>query len=346
MVPSFFPGSGSMTSQSIATLPFLRQCVAGRKSSYDRSGANSDWVSIPAGSETRIAEIEGPAVITHIWIPFGPDRFKRIVLRMYWDGEPNPSVETPMSDFFGSSLGEHISYSSAMMSCAPVGGFNCYFPMPFEKSAVITISPGDEPIKRLYFNIDYLALPKPLTGAGKFHAQYRQSGNPSQPIVARGKNLIQHPVLTAQGRGHIVGCTYSLIATLAGSWQSLRESLQLNLDGSKGILLDDGSWISDSAEHLDAHSYSWSGRPSAMIGDNFMGRASRYRWFLEGPPSFQEQGELDLGIHSELASNFIVHSVGYWYQMEPHRKFPPLPAPADRIPELVSLKDRELNGQD
>jgi Protein of unknown function (DUF2961) len=332
-----YRGAGSFTSQSIASLPYLRRCVAGRKSSYDRSGANSDWAYIPARTETKIAEIEGPGVISHIWIPFAPDPFKRTVIRMYWDGERDPSVEAPLSDFFGSSLGELMNYSSAMTSCAPVGGFNCYFPMPFAKSAVITIfHDHDEPIKRLYFNVDYLALPNFLTGVGNFHAQYRQSGAPKLPVALHAGGLLEHQMMQAQGRGHVVGCTYSLIATISGEWEWLRESLRFNLDGDKNTFLDDGVRPSDSAEHLNVHSYSWCGRPYAMVGGNFMGRFSRYRWFLDGPPSFQQEMELNLAVSCELVSNWIAHSVGYWYQVEPHQKFPSLPAAEDRVPRLDS----------
>ena len=339
MLASDYRGAGSFTSQSIASLPYLRQCAAGRKSSYDRSGANSDWVYIPPRTETKIAEIEGPGVITHIWIPFGPDPFKRIVLRMYWDGEQDPSVETPLADFFGSSLGELTNYSSAMTSSAPVGGFNCYFPMPFAKSAVITISHDhDEPIKRLYFNIDYLALPNLLAGVGNFHAQYRQSGDPKLPVALHAGGPLEHKMIQARGQGHVVGYTYSLTATISGAWISLRESLRFSLDGDKNILLDDGARPSDSADHLNAHSYSWSGRPYAMVGDNFMGRFSRYRWFLDGPPSFQQELELNLAVRCDLVSNLIAHSVGYWYQVEPHQKFPSLPAAEDRVPSLDSQR--------
>jgi hypothetical protein len=174
-----------------------------------------------------------------------------------------------------------------------------------------------------------------LIGAGNFHAQYRQSGDANHPVTMHPGGLFEHNLIEARGRGHVVGCTYSLTAAVAGGWESLRESLRMNLDGDKNIVLDDGARPSDSADHLNAHSYSWSGRPYALVGDNFTGRFSRYRWFLEGPPSFQQDMEVNLGIRCELVSKLIAHSVGYWYQAEPHKKFPPLPAVEDRVPRLA-----------
>lgn len=53
--------------------------------------------------ETRVlAEMEGPGVIQHIWITV-TDRtdkdyyvLRDLVLRMYWDDEETPSVESPI----------------------------------------------------------------------------------------------------------------------------------------------------------------------------------------------------------------------------------------------------------
>ena len=53
------------------------------------------------------ADIEGPGVIQHIWITVDSktsegDCFvlRDLIMRMYWDGEENPSVEVPLGDFF------------------------------------------------------------------------------------------------------------------------------------------------------------------------------------------------------------------------------------------------------
>ena len=65
---------------------------------------------IPSGETVTLAEIEGPGVIQHIWITVDnktsdADCFvlRDLVLRMYWDGEETPSVETPLGDFWNVS---------------------------------------------------------------------------------------------------------------------------------------------------------------------------------------------------------------------------------------------------
>lgn len=57
---------------------------------------------------------------------------------MYWDGNAKPSVDVPVGDFFGLNLGQYAIYESAYLNCSPVKALNCYFAMPFKKSARIT----------------------------------------------------------------------------------------------------------------------------------------------------------------------------------------------------------------
>ncbi len=101
------PLSGQSPQSEISRLPFYKNYTVHRASSYDRSGANDDgnWSNKIQPGETRaIAALDGPGIITHIWITIAAQEqfhLKKLVLRMYWDGETNPSVEAPVGDFFG-----------------------------------------------------------------------------------------------------------------------------------------------------------------------------------------------------------------------------------------------------
>ena len=66
------------------------------------------------------------------------------MLRAYWDGNAKPSVETPIGDFFGLNLGQYQIYESAYLACSPGKSLNCYFAMPFRKSARITVTNESE----------------------------------------------------------------------------------------------------------------------------------------------------------------------------------------------------------
>ncbi len=54
-----------------------------------------------------LAEMDGPGIIQHIWITVNNKTsdadcyvLRDLVLRMYWDDEEVPSVESPLGDFF------------------------------------------------------------------------------------------------------------------------------------------------------------------------------------------------------------------------------------------------------
>src|SRR5689334_15329767 len=89
----------------------------GRVSSYDRSGGNNDRIeNIAPGARQTLAEIDGPGTVTHVWVTIASNEryhLRRIVLRAWWDGEDDPSVETPIGDFFGLGFGEPNYWSAA-----------------------------------------------------------------------------------------------------------------------------------------------------------------------------------------------------------------------------------------
>ena len=84
------------------TLPKFGEYESRRVSSYDQSGGNGDYRRLKAGEKLgRFAEA-GPPKIRHLWITMVTSEayhLKKVVLRMYWDGEADPSVETLIGFF-------------------------------------------------------------------------------------------------------------------------------------------------------------------------------------------------------------------------------------------------------
>ncbi len=117
---------------SISRLPYLKKSKMIQVSSYDTTGGNADFITVKKGAVATLANVAGPGVVTQFWCTISsrdPYFLRRIVLRMYWDGENNPSVEVPIGDFFGTGFEykQHISQFVGMSS----GGYYSYFPMPF-----------------------------------------------------------------------------------------------------------------------------------------------------------------------------------------------------------------------
>ena len=69
------------------------------------------YIVLPEKTTVEIAAIDGPGIINHIWLtPTG--RWRNTILRIYWDGQENPSVECPIGDFFCMGWNEYAQISS------------------------------------------------------------------------------------------------------------------------------------------------------------------------------------------------------------------------------------------
>jgi len=117
-----------------------------RISSYDRSGGNNDrFENINDGEVRELFNVKGAGMINHIWITIAPvpDQLSRndIILRMYWDGNPFASVESPIGPFFGQGWSESYPFVSLPLAVGPTEGraMVSYFVMPFSNGARIEI---------------------------------------------------------------------------------------------------------------------------------------------------------------------------------------------------------------
>jgi hypothetical protein len=330
---------------ALASLTQTHDYVSKRSSSYDRSGGNADFRHLAPGRTLVLLDASGPGEVTHVWMTINDrERFhlKKLVLRMYWDGEPTPSVETPLGDFFGLGLGEYVNYQSTPLMVAPDNALNCFFPMPFQKHALITVTnEGSDPVTSFYYNIDYREYPSPLpAGTLYFHAQYRQAtpnrGNPAWTINLDGKN--NYVWMIARGRGQFVGVTMSVIENQDGWWGEGDD--MFFVDGAKlpsvqGTGSEDfflGAWDFGGK----AFSYSLFGAP--VVGKEVQGsRWSMYRFMLASPITFTKsfKATIEHGTADDRSDNF--YSVAYWYQTEPHAPFPPLPPVEERIPRVIPV---------
>jgi Protein of unknown function (DUF2961) len=330
--------------------------VQKRASSYDRSGGNEDFRKIAHGDMLTLLDDAGPGIITHIWITIASSEqlhLKKLVLRMYWDGESSPSVEAPIGDFFGLGLGDYFLYESTPLAVASDKALNCFFAMPFRKRARITVTnEGKEDVDAFYFNIDYQSWKQELPADSMyFHAQYRQAtpakgwsnqleANDSPAVNAR-KNLDgkdNYVWLEATGQGHFVGVTMSVLQNQDGWWGEGDDMFfidgeklpSINGTGSEDYFL--GAW--DFGDH--PFFYATFGAPvkgSEVAG----GRSSVYRFHLDSPIPFTKslRATIEHGHANHRSDNFF--SVAYWYQNEPHAPFPPLPPLEQRLPRIYSV---------
>jgi len=329
----------------LSTLPQPHDYVLKRSSSYDRTGGNADYRSLRPGQSLTLLDADGPGQISHVWITIASDEqyhLKKIVLRMYWDDEPAPSVEAPVGDFYGLGLGDYFLYDSILLSVAADKALNCFFPMPFQKHARVTLTnEGQRAAGAIYWNIDYRAYRSPLPPDSLyFHAQYRQAtpnqAHPDAKFNLDGKD--NYVWMETAGRGHFVGVTMSVIENADGWWGEGDDMFfidgeqlpSINGTGSEDYFL--GAWDFGGKPF----SYGMAGAP--VVGLERQGsRWSVYRFHLDSPIPFTKslRATIEHGTTNDRGDNY--YSVAYWYQSEPHAAFPALPPVDARLPAVAGL---------
>ncbi|MCL6511400.1 MAG: DUF2961 domain-containing protein [Anaerolineae bacterium] len=294
----------------------------------------SPSVSIAPRTTFTLAHIEGSGAIQHIWMTMFPDKWRRAVLRMYWDDEPFPSVETPAGDFFCNGWGVRCNVASLAVCVNPAGGFNAYWEMPFRKSARITLENLADDALICYYQITY-ALTDVPDDAAYFHAQWRRSN----PLPYKSVHTLLDGV---RGQGHYVG-TYLAWGVHNNSWWGEGE-IKFYLDGDDewpticGTGTEDyfgGAW---NFEHppgeYGVFCSPYSGLPQVIKPDGLYRSQQRfgmYRWHITDPIRFEHDLRVTiqaLGWRSGgryLPLQDDIASTAFWYQTEPHATFPTLP---------------------
>jgi len=183
--------------------------------------SNWDNFRVPPGRTNVLMDVEGPGMITHIWMTFlgpGPQRWAKegsanhqeMLLRIYWDGNPRPAVEAPVGDFFANCFGKRSAVTSLPVIVEDADSYNCFWRMPFRKSARVEIvNESAKPISLLYYNIDWIRKDRLPSDTPYFYAQYRQ-----EYPVQKGKDYV---LLDTRGKGHYVG-TVLAVRTRSPAW--------------------------------------------------------------------------------------------------------------------------------
>ena len=336
-------GALNGSSSPLLGLEKLKDFEAMRASSSDpdwRNG-NRDAKSIEPGGTLTLAELEGPGTINHIWCTIShPAQFysRLLTLRIYWDGETHPSVECPIGDFFGIGHGLDRPFVSIPIKVSSEGrARNCYWPMPFRKSARITVTnESDQPCRAFYYYIDWQKSRTMPRDVAYFHAMYRQ-----EFPCNMGRNYL---VADITGRGHYVGTIQSVCAT-SSLWYGEGDDFFF-IDGEKeprlrGTGTEDYFCDAWGFRQQDGPFYGtplWEGRNA---GD----RTTAYRFHISDPIPFRKSLRVEIEHKGQqlfpdgtrtvfIERDDLMSSVAFWYQVEPHKQWPPLPPGPERLPFL------------
>ncbi|MBN1418781.1 MAG: DUF2961 domain-containing protein [Planctomycetes bacterium] len=316
------------------------------------SSNNPDWSSnddskrpIP-GETTVLADLEGPGVVTHIWMTIADSEYgwpRLLRLRIYYDGSPVPSVDSPIGDFFAVGNGMEGEVESLMVRDSSDGrARNCYWPMPFRKSCKITVTnEGRRRVTMLYYHVDWQKVESLPPETPYFHAWYRQA----LPAPADGS---RYEFLSVQGKGHYVGTVMSVIQAEAGWFGEGDDTFWV--DGGRPSIEGTGSedYFND-AWGLHVNDGPFYGVTVAE-GTGLGSRMTAYRWHLQDPIPFRKSLTAEIehrgwtyrtdgsvksafGVRTDLIS-----SVAFWYQQGIAQGLPPVPYGPARLPQGNALQ--------
>jgi hypothetical protein len=301
-------------------------------------------IQIAPGETVTLCDTDGPGMITHIW--FTGYVGHSFVMRIYWENEEFPSVEAPISAFFGCAYdenfkdrdGNYIVLNSAKILTAPGRGFNSYWEMPFAKHCRITMENRSKKEETLFYMISgwYGEIPQ---DAGYFHAAYRQE----HPVTkGRAYTIIDG----IEGRGCFAGVT---LAT------GMNGNNTCWVEGEAKMYIDDDQYPSmnyTGTEDYFCGSYgfgndiilnryqTFSGMYTglfAIMGDNreFYNGQQRfllYRFHEKDPVYFSKNFKMtidNLGWTGPRYDDYT--SVAYWYLEKPSKLAKGLPSDEEMV---------------
>ena len=292
------------------------------------------YIRIPAKTVFTLADIEGPGVINHIWLtPTG--RWRDLIIRFYWDGSEQPSVECPVGDFFCMGWNEYFQINSLPVCVNPGSAFNCYWQMPFRKKCVITMENISEDPLNVYYQIDY-ALEEVPEDAAYFHAQFRRVN----PLPYKEVYTIVDGI---EGEGQYVGTYMAWGVNNNGWWGEGEIKFYMDDDDEYPTICGTGTEdyfcgsydFEDPVTHDKYVPFStpYTGLQVVRTNDLYTSqkRFGMYRFHITDPIRFEKKLKVTiqaLGWRSGgryLPLQDDISSVAFWYQTLPTAKFPKLP---------------------
>lgn len=317
--------------------------VSGQFTTFDYEGQTKTKHMEP-GDLLVLADHQGCGIINRFWLTF-PGWFwqhwnvdapidqtilKKLILRIYWDGNPFPSVESPVGDFFGMGHCGYKHFVSKYISMSS-GGFHTSFPMPFRQGVKITLENTHESLATdIFFNANYTSFASLPEDTLYFHCQYRQGTNSGYEPME---------ILDTQGCGQYVGCSLSM--------QGKGKGRMYYLEAPEFITVDDASSPSIYGTGLEDYfncgwyfreGEFWSELYGVPLKDPLNSMVTMYRFHEEDAVRFEKNFRMVFSnpmVQLDLRE-FKYSSTAYFYLEKPSLLSQKLP---ENLVDLYRMKD-------
>ena len=179
------------------------------KGGMTNKGAKGNAFYIVQPGETKaLLNVKGAGIIQRFWmsgtIATNHEQRRAVRIDMFWDGANKPAVSAPIGDFFGVAHGLLFPFESKLFLSPEGRSFNCNIPMPFKKSAYITITNESSKEVWIWYDINYLKVDKLQKDVLYFHTYWNRNVK-----TTLGKDYTILPKV--EGNGRFIGSNIGII---------------------------------------------------------------------------------------------------------------------------------------
>lgn len=324
-------GAGGRATPETSLNPHTAQCAR----ELGQGWKVCPCLPVAQGATITLMDHDGPGVIRHVWITFDLKLRRHLTIRVYWDGQEQPSIECPIGDFMCATGGADQVVLALPMNVNPKGGMNCFLPMPFRKHCRITVTNDSGfDCTHFFYTINYTLEPLPEE-ALYLHAQFRRVNPVKEGEVCTIVDGIR-------GAGHYAG-TYLVWQAASAGWWGEGE-VKMYLDGDREFPTICGTGTEDyfgGAWNFGATNFSapyFGFHQVAGVSEQAGALMTMYRFHVPDPVHFRADFRMTVQAlgwkapgdwrYRQLTDD--IASVAYWYQTLPTAPFPVFPSAAVR----------------
>ncbi len=309
-------------------IPHSGSAEGGKAGIHEERG----MVRVPGhGAVTLLTIRRAPSMLRALEMSLPKDAaidFSRARLRITWDGRPSPSVDAPVSLFYGTGTFYNRDEREYLVKGFPIHvrsdadrlRLACFFPMPFFRSARIElVGSGRSAIPEVQWSVRYTPYADPPSHVAYFHATYKDFPQPEL-----GKDLILLDTRTEEHSeewsGHFVGT--SIIFS--------RSSTLRTLEGDPRFFFDDSlspQGYGTGTEEWNGGGDYWGGRNMTLpfaghpVGARSAKEAkneedniqSAYRFLLADLMPFGRNARIQFEHGADNRLTEYYETVTYWY---------------------------------